>query len=502
MAEFNKIEPWWSLAGKSAAASGVKQELIYAQWAHETADFTSALMPYHNLAGVKAYQESDPGAGAYQSYPSDEAFAEYFGRLLPKYDGLAAATTPDQYASILKNENYFGASLDDYITGMKRVLNDTSANTGTSGSTGSGTTGLNYSKGINGATPILKFAKFAQSLAFQKSLTEGFEQGMEGTLHNFLTQFMQKFYHNLFYVPTLPDNKAIIVKPETLFVNVPSCNVIYPTLKSSVSFRKDPKSEPTRLIMISNHVSNLFGTAKDKLSQLVTMVFLDEKKSVDKTTGKVSYKQEVVGIGAQQNKNRPMNNLTEYEKRNGIRIMRESKGDDLYLFMLANKDPSSKTPNTKDKYVLSNDKEQAAGIGTTLEKLAAYTLLRARYETRPGNIHMYFNPYIVPGFPILNVEGSEKTSLNVYAYATDVTHSITESSWSTSVGFTATHIEDEPRPPNFPIAEDEYAETLPATYKSMLGDCVRAIDNTTGAATCRAEYVSSDKSVSSMLKKI
>lgn len=74
---------------------------------------------------------------------------------------------------------------------------------------------------------IISFAAFAQSLAFKQQLQQGFQRGGELTLHEFIVQFMTKFYHQLYYIPNLRNNYTIVVKPETLFVNAPSCNLIF-----------------------------------------------------------------------------------------------------------------------------------------------------------------------------------------------------------------------------------------------------------------------------------
>lgn len=348
------------------------------------------------------------------------------------------------------------------------------------------------------AKGILKFAAFAQSLAFTKSMVEGFESGMDYTLHSYLSNFMAKFYHNMYYVPTLPNNKAILVKPETLFVDPPSCNIIYPTLKSSISYSRSQKDEPTRLIMVSDPVTNIFGVPSTTATQLVTMSFIDETATTD-SSGAVSYKQKVIGISAMGDKSKPMHNITSFEQRNGVRIMRAQTGEDLYLFLVSNQANSGGTTSTSSTQTNIIKTADPAGIGSTLAELAAYTLLRARYEQRNGGVQMYFNPYIVPGFPMLSVEGQDDSSLNIYGYVTDVTHNITDREWTTHVGFTAAHIETEPRPPNFPIAESEYAETLPTTYSRMLGAAVTPV---TDPAACRTSYTSSDGSVSAMLKKI
>lgn len=351
----------------------------------------------------------------------------------------------------------------------------------------------------NPAKDILNFAQFAETLAFKTAMMSAFERSMEDTLHGYLSKFMAKFYHSLYYVPTLPDNFAILVKPECCFVEVPACNVVYPTLKDSISFNRNPKIEPTRIIMISNPVSNVFGATSSPITQLVTMVFIDEEV-VDGVTRTIT--RSISNLNADKDKLRyPMRMLTKFEEKNGIRILRDARGEDLYLYLVSNNSSRTDSKTSAKYYVLADGTQQKA-IAETLEKLARYSLLRARYEPRSGSCTMFANPYIVPGLPMLSVEGEDDSSMNLYAYVESVTQSITESSWTTHVSFSNTHIATEPRPEAFPIAESQYTETIDDTYKKMLGPAMTKLDKNTGAKDVRAAYNTSDKSVTSMLKRI
>ena len=451
----------------------------------------------NNLWGLLTEGTGSPG----RNFTSLEEGAEYYCRNMTEsgYYNEALKNVGDQDAYIDSMSATYSGNEEGYAQRIKVHISENGLSsydpkdlkpiTPVSSSTKATSGAATKSKDPRG---ILKFAQFAESLAFTKQMTEGFEQGMEYTLYSYLAKFMQKFYHNLYFIPTLPNNKAIVVKPETMFVDPPSCNVIYPSIKYGLSFSRNPKSEPSRILMISDPVTNIFGMSGGTLSQLVTMAFIEK--------GDTSVSEKVVGLNSLTNKNRPMMNLTEYEKENGINILRTNQGEDLYLFLVSNNPPKT-TTSGKDKVnatVLTTNVDPQ-GIGQTLTELATYSLLRARYENRQGSCQTYFNPYIVPGFPMLSIEGSGSSSLNVYAYVTDVTHQITESDWSTHIGFTATHIQTEARPPAFPIIENEYVAGLDETYNNMLGPAVTRV---TDPSSVRTAYTTSDNSVTSMLKKV
>lgn len=329
---------------------------------------------------------------------------------------------------------------------------------------------------------IISFAAFAQSLAFKQQLQQGFQRGGELTLHEFIVQFMTKFYHQLYYIPNLRNNYTIVVKPETLFVNAPSCNLIFPVIKSQISYTRSFKQEPTRLIQISDPVAALQGAANPTPTQLLCMMFTEQEDSGTTRNGLPMYKQYVMSLGEHSNltdKVHPMTNLTEYEKANGIRCSTSNKGADLYLFLKSDLAASAQGADD-EQYVISlaSDASDMSGVGNTLAKLARYELLRQRYVTRTGSIEMYFNPYIVPGFPFVSIETTEN-GLNIYGYVTSVVHSFTDRSWSTTVNFNCAHMDYEQTPEAYPIIESEYASKLPDTYKDMLGDNIVPITNDT-----------------------
>lgn len=492
------VEKWRPEAEAAAAESGVDVNLIMSMINTESeGDETAANGVAYGLMAISpttwdsTNQASFNGQYPFSDNWSNGAINIRFGACILacniRTSGIEGALK--QYGGYQNGDPNF----DDYYTEVTENAK-TAANGGGVDYTVSGSSG-GYSGGGKANDPrgILKFAQFAQSMAFTQQLREGFERSVEDTLHTYLMKFMRKFYHNLYYVPTLPNNKAIVVKPETMFVDPPSCNVIYPSFRFSLGTSRTAKSEPTRIIMISDPVTNIFGTSGGNLSQLVTMSFIEK----DTTNGG----QKVVGLGAMQDKRYPMHNLTSYEKENGVRILRVNQGEDLYLFLVSNTSGGKAKTGGGATTVLSSSTD-SAGIGKTLGELATYELLRNRYSTRTGSANMYFNPYIVPGFPFVSLESGVASSMNIYGYVTDVTHQLTERSWTTTISFTAGHISNEPRPPAFPIVESEYTEKLSETYASMLGATVSRVEGMAGADACRAAYNASDISVSSGLKRV
>jgi translation initiation factor 2 beta subunit (eIF-2beta)/eIF-5 len=336
---------------------------------------------------------------------------------------------------------------------------------------------------------IVKFVSIIESQGFINNMQSGLEIDGEVSLHEYLKRFLGTFYHDIYYIPTLPDSRAIVVKPETWFIDPPSCNIIYPSIRSSSNYSRDEKSEPTRILMSTNAVLGAFKSyTNDDLNVIHTIVFLEK----DPKTGEeklIPISTLTKGAPPQQ----PMGYLTEFEKLNGIRISTSKMGTDLYMFLLSGGE------KVQGKYKIAVEQSKEEEIAEVLGNLAGYALMRSRYASRPGNVVCLFNPYIVPGFPAVSFETANESSLDVSMYVTSVVHHITDSSISTTVSFNASHNDSELKPNVFPILEEEYVSELASTYKKMLGDVVTQVKD---PKAVKKEYAEGDPSVTAALKKI
>ena len=341
---------------------------------------------------------------------------------------------------------------------------------------------------------IMNFAKFIATRTFYQYMQKAYEQNLEMSLHGFLTKFMSRFYHLVHYVPTLPNCMAILVKPETQFINAPSCNVLYPTMKSSIEFSRNFNAEPTRLLVSSDPIAGMFnGGNAGKIGVVNTLVMMDYK------TG--TKEERVVGVNVLKSrlgeeKKKPLVNCSDYEMDHGIRTRRLMGGDDFYLYMIG--EPGKASKKAEDR-LLKVTKDIIDAASATLLNLASYHLLKLRYDSRQGSSTMFFNPYIVPGFPMVSIEGTHETTLNVKAYVTSVSHSLSPSGATTSVTYSGAHIGTEPKPSCMPIVEAEYEKGSAAIYKGMFGEAVTEV---TDAEVIRKKFAEQKGSVSETLKTI
>lgn len=121
-------------ATKAAADKGltnIDPNWIYAQWVHESTNFTSELaVDNHNLGGVTQSDPNDtpqPDGGCYYiNFDSYESYADYFGHYLHGFvdGGVDQATTLGEYITALKlspSGEYFGDDLDTYLADCQRI---------------------------------------------------------------------------------------------------------------------------------------------------------------------------------------------------------------------------------------------------------------------------------------------------------------------------------------------------------------------------------------------
>lgn len=109
-----------TIAKRVAADTGADPALIFAQFAHETGNFTNrGATQLNNLAGIRI-----PGTTTYKSYGSFDDFANDYEKVITekRYAGLTQARTPEQFAHIAKGGGYYGDLESNYSRGMRNAL--------------------------------------------------------------------------------------------------------------------------------------------------------------------------------------------------------------------------------------------------------------------------------------------------------------------------------------------------------------------------------------------
>ena len=136
-------EQCWKLAelanasARNVGLTNLQTEWIYAQFLHESKGMTSKLaVENRNLGGLTQQEpngdenKQPDGSYWYKVFDSYEIYAVYFGGYLRYYEdgsGVQNATTKNEYLTALKDSPsgaYFGATLEEYITGTDYWLKE------------------------------------------------------------------------------------------------------------------------------------------------------------------------------------------------------------------------------------------------------------------------------------------------------------------------------------------------------------------------------------------
>jgi hypothetical protein len=108
---------------------GLKPEFAFGQWYHESAGFNSDLAKeIYNFGGMTQSepnnypQPGQDGSLYYKEFNSPEDWAEYYAWYITKCDGVKEAQTVPEFCQALKDNGYFGDSIDKYVNGISNGI--------------------------------------------------------------------------------------------------------------------------------------------------------------------------------------------------------------------------------------------------------------------------------------------------------------------------------------------------------------------------------------------
>lgn len=123
----------WELAKQVSAKTGIKAELIYAQWWHESAGFTSRLArENYNFGGVTQEEpngednKQPDGNNYYKVYSSPQEWADKYTEYImhPDFSEAQIARSPEDFAWVLKTGGYYTDDVDNYIAGLENGISN------------------------------------------------------------------------------------------------------------------------------------------------------------------------------------------------------------------------------------------------------------------------------------------------------------------------------------------------------------------------------------------
>lgn len=266
-----------------------------------------------------------------------------------------------------------------------------------------------------------------------------------------------------------------VTKPQWFFGAIPACNVIFPSMVSQISFDESYASQPTRMYVNDMWQSEFFGGSNQAASPSSVLragypfqVERELKKRLrtneNGTAGNPAVSGKNLLIWPEEFYRGPrtaqirlddwFSLLAQYMQTDqttdqqqavrGLKMLEESKGasGSSGETTLADLVTKGILPPIVGKTGLAGARAiLEARVSTHEIRASQYRSIYARYEyhrqrsiARSGSISGPFNPYVLPGFPILIFDALD-SGMHLVAYVAESNDSLSPEGWSTTIQF-------------------------------------------------------------------
>lgn len=269
-----------------------------------------------------------------------------------------------------------------------------------------------------------------------------------------------------------------IVKPQIPFYYSPLCNVLLPNMFSSIQVNQNEYNVPTRITAIGTAASqaadnpSLMGINYRAPQSVRESVALGRKSltgapqtdsvTLRDTTGssfnipgiyelgrgivhkKIAMPNWLSHYAKDQDANRASGNDQEFPIKDSVEAKNLLNLHYAWIQKYGYKNVvdaesgelTSTRDTSRDTLDPYSNKSNIMAYERLLFSTADYEYAKEVANSRNGNVHCIFNPYIIPGYPMDILDGSPNHP-SFHAMCSSVTHSITSRGISTSVGFLA-----------------------------------------------------------------
>jgi hypothetical protein len=218
------------------------------------------------------------------------------------------------------------------------------------------------------------------------------------------------------------------VKSQTLFAIPPTCNVVFPSMASAITYGESYRQQPTRIYVNEDFVDATLPGAEMAAGALAVgyppqaQAALQEKLSIrlQDTANITQQRQDMVNTG--------MNILVWPEEFFKGPVPSRGRVPTVFGFLIRQLQQAPPNPANPADQVQQQD-----GVRRLLSLYAEYEYYKLRYAARAGSVDMVWNPYVVPGYPciIFDKEGG----LNQVGYVNAVVHQLGPRGMSTTMNY-------------------------------------------------------------------
>lgn len=217
----------------------------------------------------------------------------------------------------------------------------------------------------------------------------------------------------------------IVFKPANYFQVPPKCNVLFPSRSTFLSFRRQFRTEPTRLVARLYPIRRTSGSVKATTPFKLLVTPKEIQDAFDEAIGAAR-----TGGGSKTGLDKALLRLTsefltEEEKIRGIipRIINLAPAEWSTEQGAANSATGGEDTQSSGTDVASAARE------TYTRNLLDYKFSVARREKSSMAFSHSFNPFVVPGFPCLALDSAG----HIYAYVSGLTHTFTTRGGGTQI---------------------------------------------------------------------
>ena len=219
------------------------------------------------------------------------------------------------------------------------------------------------------------------------------------------------------------------VKPQMLFGLPPTCNVIFPSMTPQISYQESYVTQPTRLYLEDDNLAGLVAGAaatpavKKIITSALSRAYPPEadfklRNRLDKEPG-LSGK-----------------NLLIYPEEffKGPVTSRTSAPPWLMYFAANRQGQGGSDAGIPDQKTVTPEQGKSLTDADVYSLYVQYEFFRQRYEQRGGAVECAFQPYVVPGFPLM-VFDDFQSRMHLIGYLMNVTQNFSPGKVGTQLNF-------------------------------------------------------------------
>ena len=243
---------------------------------------------------------------------------------------------------------------------------------------------------------------------------------------------------------------SYLTKPQIFFGLPPSCNVFFPSMWMDYHYNENYSAQPTRvyfnrtgpmkkLNMGSNAPGYAYSTTRVGFPAVIERHIQDASATSSSDMELLVFPEEYFRGPSPLLQDVPLMFTNIQKVANSRRFSRLTDEEEELKYQLSKEQEAAGNPIYAERAALTiKTSERVSKKGHSMHALyfllAQQEYYKTRYENNSGGVASVFNPYVVAGFPMA-VFDRDSMGVNILGTAMSVTHTLSETEFSTAVNF-------------------------------------------------------------------